>query len=99
MAKAQNFKASQKPKMRRVPFMTKVEGAKEVVLTGEFTEWAKDRIRLHSMGDGEWNAMLELPPGEYRYRLLVDGEWRDHAEAAKRLPNPYGSQDCILTVA
>lgn len=99
MAKAEGAKFSAKPLSRRVPFMTKVEGAKEVVLTGDFTQWAKDRIRLHEMGDGEWNAMLELPPGEYRYRLLVDGEWRDDTQAKKRIPNPFGSQDCVLVVA
>jgi 1,4-alpha-glucan branching enzyme len=99
MAKTENTKGLRKPAALRVPFMTKVEGAKEVVLTGDFTNWSRDKIRLHPMGEGEWNAMLELPPGEYRYRLLVDGEWRDHAEAAKRAPNPYGSQDCILLVS
>lgn len=99
MAKPEISKSPRKPASRQVPFMTKVEGAKEVVLTGDFTNWAKDKIRLHPIGDGEWNTMLELPPGEYRYRLFVDGEWRDHAEAAKRVPNPFGSQDCIFLVS
>ena len=99
MAKNEIAKGPLKPASRRVPFMTKVEGAKEVVVTGDFTDWAKDKIRLRQAGGGKWEGLLELPPGEYRYRLLVDGEWRDHAEAAKRSPNPYGSQDCILLVS
>jgi 1,4-alpha-glucan branching enzyme len=86
------------PAKVRVPFTVKV-AAKQVVLTGEFTQWAKDKVILSPKGSGEWHAELQLPPGEYRYRLLVDGEWRDHAEAAKRVPNPYGSEDCVLIVS
>jgi 1,4-alpha-glucan branching enzyme len=99
MARTESAKGPLKSTARRAPFTTKVQGAKEVVLTGDFTDWAKDKIRLLPAGDGKWNTLLELQPGEYRYRLLVDGEWRDHAEAAKRVPNPYGSQDCILIVS
>ncbi|HVR84745.1 MAG TPA: glycogen-binding domain-containing protein [Planctomycetota bacterium] len=99
MAKPETTKAPRQAVTRRVPFTAQVEGAKEVILTGEFTNWAKDKIRLESTGKGKWNALLELPAGEYRYRLLVDGQWRDHSEAAKRVPNPFGSQDCILVVS
>jgi hypothetical protein len=42
--------------------------------------------------------MLSLTPGEYQYRLLVDGAWKDHAEAGLRVANPYGSDNCILRV-
>jgi hypothetical protein len=39
------------------------------------------------------------PRREYQYRLVVDGEWRDHAEAPRRVSNPYGTENCVLTVA
>ncbi|MBI3858582.1 MAG: hypothetical protein HY293_23090, partial [Planctomycetes bacterium] len=41
---------------------------------------------------------LDLPPGEYEYRLIVDGVWRDHPGAAKRVPNPFGTENCVLVV-
>jgi hypothetical protein len=81
-----------------VRFLAKIEGAKEVVLAGDFTEWTKDQIKLNPIGSGEWEAVLNLAPGEYQYRLLVDGEWRDHSEAARRVPNAFGSENCVLTV-
>ncbi len=43
--------------------------------------------------------MLELAPGEYQYRLIVDGEWRDHSEATRRVANSFGTQNCVLIVA
>lgn len=85
--------------LKRVPLKIKAEGAKEVVLTGDFTQWAKDQIRLTPTAGGDWITVLELAPGDYQYRLIVDGEWRDHAEAAKRISNPFGTQNCVLTVA
>lgn len=84
---------------KRVPFTVAVEGAREVVLTGDFTGWSKEKVRLSPAGPGEWGAQLELPPGEYQYRLIVDGEWRDDPQGTKKVPNPFGTANCILTVA
>ncbi len=85
--------------LKKVPLKIKAEGAKEVVLTGDFTQWAKDKVRLTPTAGGEWITVLELAPGEYQYRLIVDGEWRDHADAPKRIGNPFGTQNCVLIVA
>jgi len=84
--------------LKKIPLKVKAEGAREVVLTGDFTQWAKDKVRLTPTASGEWITVLELAPGEYQYRLIVDGEWRDHPEAPK-VGNPFGTQNCILTVA
>lgn len=90
---------SKKVMTKRVPFVARGIKAREVVLVGEFTSWSKDGIRLTGGETGDWAAVLHLPPGEYQYRLIVDGEWRDHPDAARRVANPYGSQNCILTVS
>jgi 1,4-alpha-glucan branching enzyme len=84
---------------KRVPYIVKVDGAREVVLTGEFTGWAKDKVRLSPAGPGEWGAQLELPPGEYQYRLIVDGQWRDDPKVSKKVPNPFGTHNGVLIVA
>ena len=84
--------------LKKVPLKVKADGAREVVLTGDFTQWAKDRVRLTPTAGGEWITVLELAPGKYQYRLIVDGDWRDHPEAPK-VGNPFGTQNCILTVA
>ena len=49
-------------------------------------------------GDGRWRTVISLEPGEYQYRLLVDEEWKDHAEANRRVPNLFGTENCVLTV-
>lgn len=87
------------PTTKKIPLRIRAEGAKEVVLTGDFTQWAKDKVRLTPAAGGEWITMLDLAPGEYQYRLIVDGEWRDHSEATRRVANSFGTQNCVLIVA
>ena len=84
--------------LRRVPFRTRIDGAEEVAVTGDFTGWSGDGIRLEKDTDGEWKTTLKLAPGDYQYRLRVDGVWQDHAEAEKRVANPYGTENGVLTV-
>lgn len=97
MARAQ--KTAEAKATRRFRFRVKIEGAKEVLVTGDFTGWATDRIRLTPAESGEWRGVLELAPGEYQYRLIVDGEWRDNPDAPRRVPNAFGSENCVLTVS
>jgi hypothetical protein len=30
---------------------------------------------MQNLGEGWWGIALELPPGEYRFRYLADGQW------------------------
>lgn len=99
MAKVSMSKRSAKVADKTLNFVVEASDAKEVVLTGDFTQWALDRIRLTRGEDGKWRGSVALPPGEYQYRLRVDGQWRDHPDAPRRAPNPYGSENCVLTVS
>ena len=82
-----------------VTFVVEAAGAKEVIVTGDFTKWASDKVKLARGEDGKWRAVVALPPGEYQYRLRVDGQWSDHPQAPKRVPNPFGTENCVLTVS
>jgi 1,4-alpha-glucan branching enzyme len=72
--------------------------AHEVFVSGDFTEWSEGQLRLTRDAEGVWSATLELSPGEYQYRLKIDGEWRDDPRAKKRVPNAFGSENCVLIV-
>ncbi len=95
MAKVETAKRTGK---RRVPFVVKGIPAREISVTGDFTGWSEDGIRLQKGTDGEWRSTLLLDPGEYQYRLRVDGEWYDNPEAGRRVPNPFGTENAVLTV-
>lgn len=92
-------RTSGKPTIRRVPIVVKAPEAADVAITGDFNAWAPNGVRMSHDGRGTWRTALDLPPGEYQYRLIVDGKWCDHPEAPKKVPNPFGSENCVLIVS
>jgi hypothetical protein len=42
-------------------------------VAGTFNDWNTTATPLKKSGDGEWKAELQLLPGRYEYKLLVDG--------------------------
>ncbi len=83
---------------RFVAFSTSAPLASDVRITGDFTGWTLGGIPLWDEGDGSWRTLLSLYPGVYEYRMVIDGDWADHAEARDRMVNPYGGENCILIV-
>jgi 1,4-alpha-glucan branching enzyme len=90
--------ATMKSTLRPVGFFANAPGAADVRVTGDFSGWSKVGIRLSNDGHGLWRTMLSLKQGVYQYRLLINGDWADHEEATARVENPYGTQNCVLTV-
>lgn len=50
------------------------------------------------LGNGRWIKQLALPPGEYEYRMVVDGEWRCDPLAGETRTNPFGGFNSVLRV-
>jgi len=69
--------------------------AKSVAVTGSFCGWTPEGRLLKHEGNGTWECTLTLPPGRYEYRFLVDGIWCDDPACADRVPNPFGSENCV----
>ena len=59
--------------------------AHDVRIAGDFNGWVPDkgvRSLIESEGTTRvWTKILQLPPGTYEYRYVVDGEWRSPPEA------------------
>ena len=96
MAKKTNTKNGAKGRMQTFSFQA--PAAMSVQLVGDFTQWQQNPISMHNGIPGGWHAEVELAPGPHQYRFLVDGEWVDDPECTVRVPNPFGSQDCVCQV-
>jgi DnaK suppressor protein len=72
--------------------------ASTVVVTGSFCGWAPEGRALARNRQGIWKTTLHLPPGRHEYRFLVDGEWKDDPACTERVPNAFGSENCVLCV-
>jgi 1,4-alpha-glucan branching enzyme len=72
--------------------------AREVSVAGSFCDWRTGSHALKRNGSGGWTTTIPLPPGRYEYRFVVDGEWRDEPQCIERVPNPFGTENCVLHV-
>jgi hypothetical protein len=45
-----------------------------------------------------WTKILQLPPGTYQYRYVVDGEWREDPENPEIISGSVGGRNSILVV-
>ena len=69
-----HVKSKQKIKRRRVKFSLKSNGAKEVILMGDFNNWNSKKHPMKSDGDDAWNKTVMLSYGKHEYKFLIDGE-------------------------
>ena len=72
--------------------------AQTVLLAGDFTGWDQAPLPFKKQKSGVWKTTISLAPGQYEYRLLVDGQWRDDPECVNRRPNQFGGQNCVCIV-
>ena len=86
------------PDFKRVRFGCFQPDAQEVSVEGSFNNWNPRATAMKRDPRGDWSVEVQLPPGEYRYRFLVDGEWRDDPAALFTAMNSYGSFDAVVIV-
>ena len=88
----------QKAAKQKVTFSYAGPEARSVEVAGDFTDWDKAPIALKKEKSGVWKKSVSLAPGQYQYRLLVDGQWRDDPQCPNRQPNQFGGQNCVCIV-
>jgi 1,4-alpha-glucan branching enzyme len=70
----------------------------DVCVAGSFNDWQPQATPLVPLGNGKWAKELTLPYGRYEYRFIVDGAWITDPNAKELTPNPFGSENSVLTV-
>ena len=70
-------------------------GAKKVVLVGDFNEWDSKGIKMTKKKDGSFSKQLNLPVGkEFAYRYLIDGKkWENDGEADYYVSSPISNEE------
>ena len=98
MASAQNIRRMKSPRTIQVTFRLKEPGARRVSVVGTFSDWEKHPVELVKDTAGNWTATVPLMPGQYEYRFVVDGAWRNDPDCSERVANPFGTENCVLSV-
>jgi Glycogen recognition site of AMP-activated protein kinase len=67
-------------------------------VAGSFNDWQPMATALHLSGPGKWSGELTLPPGQYEYLFLVDGQWVPDPKAKEFAPNPFGGLNSLIKI-
>ena len=87
-----------KHESNRIHFEFASPTAESVAIAGTFNEWQPNVTPMIALGQGRWAKDLALPPGDYEYCLVVDGQWTPDPEAAETVPNPFGGVNSVRKV-
>jgi len=98
MTQSATLHAKKRAGKKRVRVCVTVPEARSVFITGSFCGWKPDCFPMKKDKHDQWKATLPVGPGLYEYRLLVDGNWRDDPGCVRRVPNPFGTNNCVLSV-
>jgi chromosome partitioning protein len=80
-----------------VLFTIEAPDAARVQLAGDFNGWTPDGNEMEPLGR-VWRKLVRLAPGRYRYRYVVDGEWRRDPGNAAAETSPFGGEDSVLVL-
>jgi chromosome partitioning protein len=72
---------------------------RQVAIAGDFNGWDPDRTPMRRDENlGVWQACVNVPPGRYRYRLVLDGEWVQDPYNTYVESNPFGELNNVIEV-
>ena len=84
---------------------TTAPDAKAVFVAGTFNGWNAESHPLARTRDGRWTLTLDLPPGRYEYKFIIDGQWcceqgcdQPHDGCPGCVANPFGTMNRVLVV-
>ena len=83
---------------QRVRFEFNYPAVESVFIAGTFNDWRPGATPMIALGPGRWAKDLALPPGDYEYCLVVDGQWKPDPLAAETVPNPFGGVNSVRRV-
>lgn len=81
-----------------VGFSLRAPEAREVFLAGEMTGWEAHKRPMARGADGVWRLRLDLAPGEWLYKFIVDGRWVHDPATPDHDADGHGGQHSLIFV-
>jgi chromosome partitioning protein len=78
-------------------FTVDAPNAFEVQIAGDFNDWTPERTIMEPKGR-VWRALLQLAPGRYRYRYVIDGVWMPDPLNPLFEPSQFAGEDSVVVV-
>lgn len=87
-----------KIKRQKITFSFDSSDAKEVILMGDFNNWNSKKHPMKKDDNGKWTRAVLLPPGQYEYKFLVDGQWKEDPQNDRICSNKFGSYNNLVNL-
>jgi len=74
--------------------------AERVHVVGDFDNWVlyADPL-IDRNGDGEWTVLLNLAPGRYEYKFVIDGvKWIPDPKNKTTVDDGFGNRNSVIVV-
>jgi 1,4-alpha-glucan branching enzyme len=84
---------------KKVDFQLQAPQAKRVLVTGDFISWDEKGITLKKSRTGTWKTSLNLKPGRYEYKFIVDGQWWNDPTNSNTVTNSLGTINSVVEIA
>lgn len=72
--------------------------ARKVSIAGSFNNWDSKGNSAKKDSKGNWTVKLNLKPGRYEYKFVVDGNWVNDPNCNACVPNSFGSSNCVVEI-
>ncbi|MCX7951026.1 MAG: alpha-amylase family glycosyl hydrolase [Clostridiales bacterium] len=82
----------------KVIFRYKNPNANAVYLAGDFNGWDSTKDAMVKGANGVWTIELNLNPGEYGYKFVVDGNWVTDPSNPNQADNGLGGKNSVVKV-
>jgi transcriptional regulator with XRE-family HTH domain len=86
-------------KPKSVRFQINAPDANTVFLTGCFNNWKSSTTPLKKNSKGTWTVDIELKPGEYQYKFIVDDDWWIDPTNEQTISNGLGGLNSVKKVS
>ena len=68
----------------------------KVEIAGDFNEWVPTLMKKQK--GGEFALILNIQPGTYEYKFIVDGDWQVDPDHSAWALNPFGTLNSVIQV-
>lgn len=79
-----------------VRFALDAPHARSVHLAGEMTDWEAGKRAMTRGPDGRWSLTLDLAPGQWVYKFVVDGQWIADPKAGRDADGRGGEHSFVF---
>ncbi len=74
------------------------EGVQNVFAAGSFNNWSSGALEMKKDEHGVYSAEIAVEPGEYQYKLVVDGKWIADPGNPNTASDGFGGKNSVISV-